>query len=104
MYQKLRETDPNALKDRYKRDNLRKYGITLEQYNRQFERQNGLCAICEVYQSEFKRDFAVDHCHHTGKVRGLLCASCNSGIGKLQDNTDLLKSAILYLENPSWRD
>jgi len=77
------------------------YGISLDEYNELLSKQNGKCAICSVdnngkYRNK-SRAFAVDHCHTTGKIRGLLCSDCNIGIGLLKDNTDLLQSAIKYL-------
>lgn len=93
----LRENDPAALQRLYRRQNLQKYRITPEQYDELLEKQGGLCAICQVHHSKFQRRLAVDHCHHTGKIRGLLCASCNSGIGKLQDDVEILKAALAYL-------
>ena len=74
------------------------YGISLQDYNRMFAEQEGCCAICHTHQSQFKRAFAVDHCHDTGKVRALLCLNCNTGIGKFNDNTEFLRMAIDYLE------
>ena len=77
------------------------YGITLDQYNDMLSKQDGKCMICLVdnnglYQNK-KKAFAVDHCHTTGKIRGLLCGDCNSGIGLLKENIDLLNNAIKYL-------
>lgn len=74
----------------------RNYGITHDDYLQMLKTQNGLCAICS--KAEEKRRLAVDHCHHTGKIRGLLCGKCNTAIGKLNDNVCLLKKAIQYLE------
>jgi hypothetical protein len=79
----------------------RSYGITLEQYNELLFKQNNKCAICNVnnngkYRSK-ARAFAVDHCHSTNKIRGLLCSDCNTGIGLLKDNVNFLESAIKYL-------
>src|ERR1700678_1494411 len=59
-----------------------RYGIWLEEYNIMFIDQKGCCAICSLPQSNFTRRFAVDHCHLTGKVRGLLCAKCNTALGQ----------------------
>jgi hypothetical protein len=75
------------------------YGIDLEQYNNILKRQNNSCAICKRKDSgrKDKDNFAVDHCHSTNKVRGLLCMECNTAIGKFKDNVDFLKSAIKYL-------
>ena len=82
------------------RDNFlkQKYGITLDDYNTMFTQQNGCCSICGKHQSEISRTLAVDHCHTTGKIRGLLCMPCNLAIGKLNDDITLLKNAIKYLK------
>ena len=73
------------------------YGINLDQYNSMLLQQNNCCAICQKNQSELKQALNVDHCHTTGKVRGLLCENCNRGLGIFKDNTDLLISAVQYL-------
>lgn len=62
----------------------KKYGITLEDYNKMFAEQNGCCAMCGRHQSEFKRALAVDHNHITGAVRGLLCMRCNTTLGSYE--------------------
>lgn len=72
---------------------IKKYGITLEQYEALRMRQDYKCGICK----KETKVLAVDHCHVTGKVRGLLCKPCNSGIGFLNDDIDLIKSALEYL-------
>lgn len=73
-----------------------KYGITRKEYDRLLEVQESMCAICGFRYEGGKR-LAVDHCHETGQVRGLLCISCNRGIGMLKDSTALLNKAIEYL-------
>ena len=75
----------------------RTYGITLADYDRMYEEQEGCCAICGTHQLEITKRFCVDHCHDTGQVRGLLCDSCNKGIGILQDNDDILYRAADYI-------
>lgn len=78
----------------------RKYGITRAEYDRMVERQGGVCAICGGRPSGpdvSNRRFDVDHCHDTGRVRGLLCSACNRGIGFLGDDSARLQSAIDYL-------
>lgn len=60
--------------------------------------QNGQCLICKVHDSELRVSLNVDHCHDTGKVRGLLCGNCNRGLGLFKSRRDLLESASLYLE------
>lgn len=82
-----------AIKYRFKT-----YGLTLQDYQNLYEKQNGYCPICNKHQSEFARSFDIDHCHTTGKVRSLLCNLCNSGIGHLKDNITYLQRAITYLE------
>lgn len=75
----------------------KRFGITLEKYNEMRESQNYCCAICCKHETDSALDMAVDHCHSTGKVRGLLCKDCNAGLGHFKDNIDFLKSAIQYL-------
>ena len=74
------------------------YGVSNEWYANKAKEQGYKCAICNTFQDE-KRLLCVDHCHTTGKVRGLLCTKCNAGLGQFMDNQDNLKSAISYLEN-----
>jgi hypothetical protein len=76
----------------------RKFGIGFDQYLSMKESQDSRCAICKKHQNEFNEMFCVDHDHLTGKIRGLLCRKCNSGIGLLQDSLDIVKSAAEYLE------
>lgn len=75
---------------------MRNYGLTPEQFRALFDAQNGLCAICQ----EPMEDPHVDHSHETGKVRGLLCARCNSGLGFFKDDPEALLRARLYLMVP----
>lgn len=77
-----------------RRRELLKYGLTPEDYDRMLERQDNSCKICKRSCSSGKK-LAVDHCHNTGKVRGLLCASCNTRLGFIE----------AYLQNPGdWDD
>lgn len=73
-----------------------KYGITLSEYEGMFEDQEGVCAIC---QKPSDRPLVVDHCHATGRVRGLLCFNCNVGLGYYADRPECLRRAADYLEN-----
>lgn len=73
------------------------YGITVDQFNQLFEKQNGCCAICGRHQSEFKRSLAVDHDHKTGEVRGLLCFTCNRVLGMFYDDPVKFLRAADYL-------
>ena len=76
-----------------------KYGIDEFIYQEMFDKQDGKCAICGTTDPGPRRTkFAVDHCHSTGKVRGLLCTDCNTSLGKFNDEIERLKAAIAYLE------
>ncbi len=75
----------------------RRYGITSEDYEQMLISQNYECKICGADKCHTGRNFSVDHCHITNKVRGLLCAHCNVGLGNFKDNTDTLNKAITYL-------
>lgn len=77
----------------------RQYGISLEDYDNMLAAQNGGCAICgTTTPSNRTMFFAVDHCHTTGVVRGLLCTKCNRGLGLFNDDTARLRNAVGYLE------
>jgi hypothetical protein len=75
---------------------VRVRGITLDDYDRMYAAQDGRCAICREI-NKFKRRFHVDHCHATGRVRSLLCNTCNTGLGSFRDRTDLMLAAVQYL-------
>lgn len=72
-----------------------KYGITPEQYVAMVKDQRGLCAICE---RPMTRHPHIDHCHETGVIRGLLCYTCNVGLGSFGDDPERLRSAAKYVE------
>lgn len=74
-----------------------KYGITSEQWDRMFEDQKGLCAICKRPEEAGVSRLHVDHCHSSGKIRALLCHSCNTGIGHFRDDPATLESAAAYV-------
>lgn len=86
-----------------------KYGLSLRAYKRLSDRQGGVCAICHTVGSwgrqkiDPRMPLVVDHDHKTGEVRGLLCASCNSSLGFLNDDVGLLAKAAKYLRNPPAR-
>ncbi|WMX18936.1 hypothetical protein [Escherichia phage vB_EcoP_PAS59] len=97
-YKKLYGEPVENITDR----NLRRlYGITLAEYDALFEKQEGLCAICgqpetATLKGVVKR-LAVDHCHEGLHIRGLLCSSCNTGLGLFKDSPENLENAIKYL-------
>lgn len=81
---------------RYRLDYL--YGITPEKYDEMLVAQGGLCKICRGSDNGPWGKLAVDHCHKTGRVRGLLCAKCNKGLGQFNDNPELIRLAAAYLD------
>lgn len=82
---------------RSRRDNLRrKYGLSVEQYDEMFSRQNGLCSICKSPPKN-ERPLCVDHCHDSNKVRSLLCDACNKMLADAKDSQEILQAGIDYL-------
>lgn len=98
---KWKQNNQDKVKD-YHLDNG--YGIKIEEYNSMLAAQNGACKICLKPESsldsrsKLPKKLAVDHCHKTGKVRGLLCYNCNRGIGLLKDDYDIVQRAAEYLK------
>ena len=80
------------------RNLLKSYGITLVDYNKLFNQQEGKCAICGTHQINLIQGMNVDHDHETGLVRALLCPDCNRGLGCFKDNIELIKKAGKYLK------
>lgn len=90
--------NPDKVRVHDRRHKLKKFfGMTEEEYNELLIKQNGACAICRK-TSEGKA-LAVDHCHETNKVRGLLCSNCNTALGLLGDDVTLMQKGIEYLED-----
>lgn len=89
----------NANADRYYKAN---YGVGVLKVRELLDGQDGVCAICKTEGFKMLEGhysgLNLDHCHNTGKVRGLLCHNCNRGLGLFKDNADFLREAIKYLE------
>lgn len=75
-----------------------KYKLTLADYDRMLKEQKNVCKICLKEDDSNWKKLAVDHCHTTGKIRGLLCHKCNKGLGQFNDDTERMKIAIKYLK------
>lgn len=75
----------------------------MDDYNKIFNHQNGVCAICHKPETKICKKtnkpfmLSVDHIHESGKVRGLLCGNCNNGLGRFKDSIQSLENAINYL-------
>ena len=85
-----RERNREKSKDKHRQT---RYGLKPGEYALRVKQQNELCAICSR-----KRRLAVDHCHITGRVRGLLCYPCNVALGNFNDDANMVKKAAKYLE------
>lgn len=99
-----KHSDPEGYARRQRSHNLMKlYGITVEVYEAMLEKQGGLCLCCGRPETALRacgttQNLSVDHCHRNGHVRGLLCRSCNTALGMVDDNIDLLNRLIAYVE------
>ena len=93
---KWRAKNPEIRKNAMRRMQLRRYNMDEAAYFDMFQSQGGACAICRKPCKSGRR-LAVDHCHETQKVRGLLCLRCNQGLGHFEDNIALLNDAQIYL-------
>ena len=85
---------------KYQEQHLKRcYGLTLNEYNEMLKEQDHKCATCGTTEAGGKHGkFMVDHSHNTGKVRGLLCKSCNIALGEIKDNRQTLLNMVEYLE------
>lgn len=100
FYKKDYSSNPNKYTNKRL---IAQYGITLEQYNSMLVDQNNSCAVCNRSETALDKNgklkaLSVDHCHDTGKIRGLLCDSCNRAEGFLQSNVDIIRKLADYVE------
>ena len=100
-----KECMKSRVMDRYKKDPdlvndkraAKVYGITLEQVQEMREQSGGICSICNREGKHHHKRLVIDHDHKTGKVRGLICSTCNSMIGWCGEDTQTLQNLIDYL-------
>jgi hypothetical protein len=97
-----KKSDPKFRESNWRRHLLLTYGLTADQYESMKSSQGSVCAICRqpermTYLGAVKK-LAVDHCHKTGTIRGLLCHECNAMLGSAKDSVDTLAAAIAYLQ------
>lgn len=96
LAKKRRKENPEKWREaRWEKQIKSEYGLSARDYQRLREEQKNVCAIC---LKEPNKKLFVDHCHTTGKVRGLLCQHCNTLLGMARDDTLTLKNAVHYLE------
>jgi hypothetical protein len=94
----------------YRQENLSsRYGISVDEYEEQLERQNGKCPIClrdfviDVEEHRSPRSPVIDHDHDEDFLRGILCQQCNKSLGSAGDSLDGLYRFEHYLRNPAWQ-
>lgn len=95
--------DPSVRRRKQSAALKHKYGITLDQRDALRRSQGNACGICREPLTGGQAEH-IDHCHDTGRVRGVLCSRCNMGIGLLKDDPAILLRAVAYLtqqENPN---
>ncbi len=97
-YVGYRKRFPHKLLAATRRYHLRQFGLDDASYGALLANQRFACALCGRPSTLFKKKFSVDHDHKTGKVRALLCSSCNTGLGLFQDSPARLRRAARYLE------
>ncbi len=77
------------------------YNLSVTEYEELYQEANGKCQVCGIPETSLKKRLAVDHCHTTGKVRGLLCSKCNTALGQLNDDLEIISSLYSYLKERS---
>jgi len=97
-HQQYKKENPNTAKNKKAEKLKLRYGLTYEEWELIREKEGYACMICGITEDEIGRVLDVDHCHDSGKARGVLCNSCNNVLGKAKDRIDVLKAAITYLE------
>ena len=101
-YYKDIEKDPSCHEAKRLRARCAKYGISVECYIEMVQEQNNLCAICRKPETQRRKGkvvtLAIDYCHSTGKVRDLLCAACNTGLGLFNESVEQFENSIAYLK------
>lgn len=74
------------------------YNLTMEEYQKLIEEHENKCAVCDKPRSELKKELDIDHCHTTGKIRGLLCPNCNKALGLLNDDPSVIERLLNYIK------
>lgn len=99
-YKKRKPSERNKAFLSYYRRRLtinKKFNLTTAELMEMMDNQKGCCLICGKSLDNKNGRYCIDHCHNSGKVRGLLCVKCNSGLGMFNDNLNIIKNAVEYL-------
>lgn len=97
-HQQYKRESPTTPRNRKTEKLQLRYGLTYEQWEKMRETESYACMICGITEAEIDKKLDVDHCHSSGKVRGILCNPCNTMIGHAKDNIAVLRAAATYLE------
>ncbi len=101
-----KRSNPDKVKQDHHNRRLAKYNLTREEFDSMLSAQGGNCRLCGNPPDRYQ--LAIDHCHNSRLVRGLLCRGCNAGIGLLGDTADSVSSAVQYLRdfenNVTWNE
>lgn len=98
-HQQYKRDNPNTPKNKKAEKLQLRYGLTYEDWERIREAEGYACMICGITESELGKRLDVDHCHDSGRVRGVLCNPCNTTLGHARDNPSILEAAALYLRS-----
>jgi hypothetical protein len=93
-----KKENPNQSKNTKNEKLKLRYGLTYEDWEKIRTNENFSCMICGITEDELGKVLDVDHCHSSGKARGVLCNPCNTMLGRAKDNPEILKAAVKYLE------
>lgn len=93
LYRKTSEGKRVSKRANYRR----KFGLEIEDIELILSSQDYRCLICKIHQNDLPKALAVDHCHNTGRIRGMLCSNCNTALGMVKDSIWILKELIEYL-------
>lgn len=97
-HQEYKRQSPTTQRNRKAEKLQLRYGLTYEQWEAMRETEGHRCMICGITEDELGKRLDVDHCHESGKVRGLLCNPCNTMLGHARDNVAVLEAAVSYLK------
>lgn len=97
-HKEYKKTNPNTKRNRKNEKLKLRYGLTYEQWEAMRESENYSCMACGITEEEIGGVLDVDHCHTTGKARGLLCNACNTSLGRMNDNPTALRALADYIE------
>ncbi len=100
-HQEYKRTSPTTHRNRKAEKLQLRYGLTYEQWEAMRQAEDYRCMICGISEEELGKKLDVDHCHDSGKVRGLLCNPCNTMLGHARDKVEILEAAVAYLKENS---